>query len=279
MARTFAAALTPLRDGGKALDEDAFGPYIEFLVRGGLDGVLALGSAGEGILLDADERMRAAELYLAGPLEVIVHCGAQTTHTTERLAAHAAEHGAFGVAVIAPPYFRLDDAAMLAHFEAAASACAPLPFYVYEFASVSGYAVPPAVIEQLRSRAPNLAGMKVSDAPWEAFQPYLIEGLDIFVGPESLIAQGLAHGAVGAVSALASALPEVVVAVDPRLGEIRETVERFPRHAALKHIAARRGVAMREDVRAPLRALRAEECVELDAWLEQFLGERELSAR
>ena len=80
-------------------------------------------------------------------------------------------------------------------------------------------------------------------------------------------------------SALASALPEVVVAVDPRLGEIRETVERFPRHAALKHIAARRGVAMREDVRAPLRALRAEECVELDAWLEQFLGERELSAR
>jgi dihydrodipicolinate synthase/N-acetylneuraminate lyase len=279
MARTFAAALTPLRDGGQALDEDAFAPYIEFLVRGGLDGVLALGSAGEGILLEADERMRAAELYLAGPLDVIVHCGAQTTRKTERLAAHAAEHGAAGVAVIAPPYFRLDDAAMLAHFEAAARACAPLPFYVYEFASVSGYAVPPAVIEELRSRAPTLAGMKVSDAPWEAFQPYLIEGLDIFVGPESLIAQGVAHGAIGAVSALASALPEVVVAVDPRLGEIRETVERFPRHAALKHIAARRGVAMREDVRAPLRALRADELVELDAWLEQFLGERELSAR
>jgi len=36
---------------------------------------------------------------------------------------------------------------------------------------------------------------------------------------------------------------------------------------------------MGEDVRAPLRALRPEEGVELDAWLEQFLGERELSAR
>ena len=279
MARTFAAALTPLRDGGRSLDDDAFGPYVEFLARGGLDGVLALGSAGEGILLEADERMRAAELFLDGPLEVIVHCGAQTTATTERLASHAAERGAAGVAVIAPPYYRLDDAAMLAHFETAARACAPVPFYVYEFASVSGYAVPPAVIEELRSRAPNLVGMKVSDAPWDAFQPYLIEGLDIFVGPEGLIAQGFAHGAIGFVSALASALPEVVVAIDPRLAEFRSAVERFPRHAALKHIAARRGVPMREDVRGPLRALSPEELVELDAWLEQFLRERQLSTR
>src|SRR5262245_44003177 len=279
MARTFAAALTPLREAGRSLDEDAFAPYVEFLARRGPDGALGRGGAGAGLLLDAEERLRAAELFLDGPLEVIVHCGAQTTRTTERLAAHAAEHDAAGVAVIAPPYYRLDDAAMLAHFEAAARACAPVPFYVYEFASVSGYAVPPAVIEQLRSRAPNLAGMKVSDAPWDAFEPYLIEGLDIFVGPEGLIAQGLAHGAVGAVSALASALPEVVVAVDPRLAEIREAVERFPRHAALKHIAMRRGVTMREDVRAPLRDLSPEERVELDAWLEQMLGERQLTAR
>ena len=37
--------------------------------------------------------------------------------------------------MIAPPYFPLDDAALLAHFAAAARACAPLPFYVYEFAA------------------------------------------------------------------------------------------------------------------------------------------------
>ncbi len=114
--------------------------------------------------------------------------------------------------------------------------------------------------------------MKVSDSPWDAFRPYLLEGLDVFVGPESLIAQGLEHGAVGAVSALASALPEKVVAVDPRLQEIREAIERFPRHAALKRIVARRGVPMREDVRAPLRALTAEERKELDAWLDGELS-------
>src|SRR5207247_7117994 len=133
--------------------------------------------------------------------------------------------------------------------------CDPVPFYVYEFARASGYAVPPRVIEELREHAPNLVGMKVSDSPWEAFQPYLLDGRDVFVGPEALIAQGLEHGAAGAVSALASALPEKVVSVDPGLAEIRAAIERFPRHAALKRIVARRGVAIREDVRAPLRGL------------------------
>jgi len=170
--------------------------------------------------------------------------------------------------VIAPPYFALDERALLAHFVAAARACEPTPFYVYEFARASGYAVAPALIERLREHAPNLVGMKVSDSPWEAFAPYLLEGLDVFVGPEALIAQGLAHGAVGAVSALASALPEKVVAVDPELAEIRAAIERFPRHAALKRIVARRGVPIREDVRAPLRGLTADEREELDAWLD-----------
>jgi hypothetical protein len=46
---TLAAAITPLRDGGAALDEDAFAPYVDFLVDGELDGMLALGTTGEGL--------------------------------------------------------------------------------------------------------------------------------------------------------------------------------------------------------------------------------------
>jgi dihydrodipicolinate synthase/N-acetylneuraminate lyase len=267
---TIAAALTPLLDGGAQVDEDAFGPYVGFLAAGGLDGVLALGTTGEGILLSLAERKRVAELFVEGPLTVAVHCGAQTTADTVELSRHAAEAGAHAVAVIGPPYFQLDEAALVVHFEVAARACAPLPFYVYEFARASGYAVPPAAIERLRERAPNLAGLKVSDSPWEALSPYLLEGLDVFVGPEALIAEGLAHGAAGAVSALASVFPELVKAVDPRLGEIRAALERFPRHAALKRIAAQRGVPMREDVRAPLRGLTGEERAEVDRWHESL---------
>ena len=46
----------------------------------------------------------------------------------------------------------------------------------------------------------------------DRFEPYLIEGLDIFVGPEALITQGIGAGAIGAVSALATAFPEHVAA-------------------------------------------------------------------
>jgi dihydrodipicolinate synthase/N-acetylneuraminate lyase len=270
-----AAAVTPLAAGGAALDEDAFGAVCTFYAEAGLDGLLALGTTGEGILLERAERARAAELFLAGPLPVIVHCGAQSTADTVALAGHAAGAGAAGVAVIAPPYFRLDDAALLAHFEAAARACAPVPFYVYEFAITSGYAVSPDVVRRLRDQAPNLAGLKVSDRTWEELAGYLIEGLDIFVGFEGLIAPARAQGAVGAVSALASAFPEIIAAavrgedVDP--GSLRAQVDRYPRHAALKHVLVRRGVPIGEDVRAPLRGLTAAERTALDAELDSVL--------
>jgi dihydrodipicolinate synthase/N-acetylneuraminate lyase len=153
-------------------------------------------------------------------------------------------------------------------------ACTPLPFYVYEFASTSGYAVAPDVLVQLRKEAPNVIGLKVSDTPWAAFERYLLPGFDIFVGPEALIQQGLDSGATGAVSALASAFPRDVAEVvrhptvegAARLAELRAFVERFPRQAALKRLLARQGVPVREDVRAPLRTLTVEEREEVDAW-------------
>jgi dihydrodipicolinate synthase/N-acetylneuraminate lyase len=273
-----AAALTPLRKGGAALDEDAFGPYLDFLVDGRLDGILALGTTGEGILLSPEERRRATELFVAaaaGRMQVAVHCGAQTTADTLALAEHAAASGADAVAVIGPPYFRLDAAALAEHFRRAAAACAPTPFYLYEFEAASGYAIPLEVVERVRAEAPNLAGLKVSDSPFEKVEPYLVEGLDVFVGAEALLAEGLAAGAAGAVSGLAAAFPrevaEVVRAPSPEgaraLGELRAGIERFPRHATLKLLVGRRGIPVRDDVRAPLRTLSAAERDELFAWL------------
>jgi dihydrodipicolinate synthase/N-acetylneuraminate lyase len=274
-----AAAVTPLKNAGEALDEEAFAPYVDFLAAGGVDGLLALGTTGEGFLLPVEQRVRAAELYVEaanGRLLVAVHCGAQSTRDTVELAAHASDIGADGVAVMAPPYFPLDDAALLAHLTAAARACAPTPFYVYEFAARSGYAVPVSVLERLREIAPNLRGLKVSDTPWERFAPYLIEGLNVFVGPEALIREGIGSGAVGAVSALGSAFPELVAAAvrEPEaanLGPVRVAMERFPLQAGLKVVLARRGVPIGPDVRRPLRTLTEKEREELEAWLESSL--------
>jgi dihydrodipicolinate synthase/N-acetylneuraminate lyase len=278
---TLAAAITPLADGGEALDESAFEPYVEFLVRGGLDGLLALGTTGEGFLLPLEQRMRAAELFVEqadGRLAVAVHAGAQSTHDTIRLAEHAAQAGADAVAVIAPPYYALDSTELAAHLVAAARACAPTPFYLYEFERVSGYAIPVDIVDRVRDQAPNLAGLKVSDSPFDRVRPYLVEGLDVFVGAEALVADALGAGAAGAVSGLAAAFPEevaeVVRAPTPggaaRLGELRAAIERFPRFAALKAVLAWRGLPVREDVRRPLRTLTETERGELARWLESL---------
>jgi dihydrodipicolinate synthase/N-acetylneuraminate lyase len=272
-----AAAVTPLQDEGAALDEEAFGAYADFLVAGGLDGILALGTTGEGILLTVEERRRVARLFLdaiAGRIQVAVHCGAQTTADTVRLAQDAAEAGAAAVAVIGPPYYPFDEESLVRHFVAAATACAPLPFYLYEFRVRTGYSLPVSAIERIRDEAPNLAGLKVSNSAFEDVQPFLIEGLDLFVGSEPLILQGLNGGAAGAVSGLAAVFPEEVVRLvrerSGDVGDLRAGLERFPFQAAAKHALGQRGVPVRDDVRAPLRPLSAEERVELDAWLESL---------
>ena len=57
-----AAAVTPL--DGDRIDEPAFGPYVDFLAGSGLDGLLALGTTGEGLLFGVEERKRTLELFL-----------------------------------------------------------------------------------------------------------------------------------------------------------------------------------------------------------------------
>jgi dihydrodipicolinate synthase/N-acetylneuraminate lyase len=261
-----AAAVTPLAGGGSRIDEDAIPRLARFLASSGIDGVLTCGTTGEGMLLTVAERQRVTELFVAARLDdvrIVVHAGAQTTADTTALSAHAAEHGADAVAVIAPPYFPLDGEELFRHFARAAGACAPVPFYAYEFEQRSGYAIPIDVVRRMRAEVPNFAGLKVSDQPFEALARYLLDGVDVFVGHERLVLEGLRAGAVGSVSGLASAWPEVVRDLvhgqhndaHARVCELREALTGVPFHAALKASLADRGILVHDDVRPPLRHL------------------------
>ncbi|MGI9659043.1 MAG: dihydrodipicolinate synthase family protein [Gaiellaceae bacterium] len=275
---TLAASVTPLRDGGRSPDLTAVGRVVDFLAEGGVDGVLALGTTGEGILLDESERSAVAEAFLSaarGRLDVAVHVGGMTTAESERLARHAAAEGAAAVAAIGPPYYAYDEDALVEHFAAIGRACAPTSFYLYEFEARAGYALPIRAIARLRAELDNLRGIKVSTTPWEKFEPYLDVGLDVFAGPEPLISDSLARGGVGAVSGLASAFPELVsahvreptVAGQTRLSELRAALSRFPLQAALKQVLVARGVEFEPSVRRPLRPLTDSERRDVDEFV------------
>ena len=59
-----AASVTPMRDGGRAVDVDAIERLTRFLADGGVDGVLSCGTTGEGLLLDVAERRAVTEAFL-----------------------------------------------------------------------------------------------------------------------------------------------------------------------------------------------------------------------
>ena len=200
------------------LDDDAFGPYADFLVgagprRGARVRDERRGGAALGRRAAARARALARERS-RGASSSPRTAAPRRPRTRWRSRRTRAESGADAVAVIGPPYFKLDPRAQRGPpARRGAGRARPLPFYVYEFAATAGYAFDPSMLARLREEADNVAGMKVSDTPWDAFERYLLDGFDIFVGPEALIHRGREAGAVGAVSALASAFPEEVAAV------------------------------------------------------------------
>jgi dihydrodipicolinate synthase/N-acetylneuraminate lyase len=268
------AAVTPMTDAGAAVDLAAIGPYAAFLESSGADGAFVCGTTGEGVLLTLAERRAVAKAFrdgLRGAL--VVHAGAQTTADTVALAAHAGEIGADAVAVIAPPYFPLDDDALTAHFVAAARAAAPLPFYCYAFAARSGYPLPVGVIERIGAAVDNLAGLKVSESPFERVEPYLALGLPVLIGSEPLIPAGIARGAIGTVSGMGAAFPDVVrqcldasdEAAGMRLAELRRSLEATGQLIpAVKHVLGMRGIPVGPAVRPPLRTLSGAEAAALE---------------
>ena len=183
--------------------------------------------------------------------------------------------------MIAPPYYAFDADELLAHFAEAARACDPTA--VLRLRVRGAQRLRRSARDDRRrcaTRRPTSSGLKVSDTPWERFSPYLVDGLDIFVGPEALIPQGLAHGATGAVSGLAASFPDAVVALvrDPtpengaRVGALRASLQALPFHAASKMVLGLRGVPVRGGVRAPLRDLNETERDEVERIVREWHG-------
>ena len=88
------------------------------------------------------------------------------------------------------------------------------------------------MIRAVAARTTNVAGLKVSESPYDKVAPYLALGLRTYIGSEPLLPQALADGAYGSVSGLASAFPAEVRRVldEPtpehpqRLASLRDTL-------------------------------------------------------
>src|SRR5919204_3246437 len=215
------ALITPFRDD-QTPDLPRLAEVVDFLIDRGVHGLFVLGTTGEGPSLDPSERREVAEIVLAhvgGRLPVILHCGAPDTKTTADLARHAERIGAHGASAVVPYYFRSTPEELYRHFVSVAEAAPGLGHYVYENPERVGYSAGVALVTRLVNDVENLHGVKDTGDTIGKITGYLTQPgtpIEVYVGNNSTIFPALVVGARGSVSAMANAVPELVVAVFER---------------------------------------------------------------
>ena len=103
-----AATFTPFHADG-SLNLGLIPGIVDHLEQDGCKGIYILGSTGEGLSLDFEERKSVAEAYLEaarGRLIVVVQVGSNCLIEARNLAQHAGEIGADAISCVPPSYFK-----------------------------------------------------------------------------------------------------------------------------------------------------------------------------
>lgn len=195
------APFTPFYENGE-VNYEPIPAYAAMLKKNGLQGVFINGSSGEGYMLTDEERMALAEAWIkAAPegFKVIVHVGSCCVKASRKLAAHAAEIGAWGIGAMAPPFPKIGRVEeLVAYISEIASAAPSLPFYYYHIPAFNGAFLPMVkLLEAVDGRVPNFAGIKYTfESIYEYNQCRLYkEGkYDMLHGQDETILPSLAMG-------------------------------------------------------------------------------------
>lgn len=209
--------VTPFK--GEELDLAAFRANIGRWNGTGLSGYLVLGSNGENVCLDEDEKVRlvAACRDAAGPDRIVMAgTGCESTRATVRLTRLAAEAGADCALVITPGYYKgqMTPERLADHYRSVADA-SPIPILLYNVPKFTDLNLAPGLVARLAGH-PNIVGIK--DSSGNIGQLIDIKRLTpadfaVFVGAAGAFHPALCVGAVGAILAVANVVPEICVAL------------------------------------------------------------------
>lgn len=216
LAAVFPPMVTPFTDG--AVDAQAIAWNVERWMRGGLGGVVALGTNGEAALLDEDEADRVVDVVRqAVPASrlLIAGTGRESTRATIAATRRAAAHGADLALVRTPSFFRtqMTPAVLVRHFGAVADA-SPIPILLYNFPGQTGVNLSPETVATLAEH-PNIVGMKETGTDAAQLAAFVdatpSSTFSVLVGAAPGFYPALCVGAVGAIVAVACVLPELCV--------------------------------------------------------------------
>lgn len=251
LAGIFPPIPTPFDKEG-SLSPSALKRNLEYLNRHALSGTVVLGSNGEFVFLDPEEKTRAIEIVreLLPPGKLLIAgTGCESTRGTVRLTREAASAGADAVLVINPHYYknRLDRPALVRHYTSVAE-CSPIPIIIYNMPACTGLDLEASIVIELAGHE-NIIGMKDSSGNLTKMAQILEEtkrgrgDFQMLAGSAGFLLPALSLGAVGGVAALANVAPEMCIRLHRAFlrGELQQAAELQGRIVGLNSLVTRVG--------------------------------------
>ena len=262
--------LTPI-DGEERIDEARLRDQVDYVIKGGVSGILAFGSNGEFYMVEEDEMERGLKIMVdqaAGRVPVYFGIGAIRTQKCCRLAKMAVANGAAGVSVLQPMFLKPTYDELFQHFKTIAESVPGTPMLLYNNPGRVGYTLTADLVDALAHQVENIVGMKDTSGDITLTAEFIRRtrdvGFKVFGGKDTLLYASLCHGAVGGVCTAANFMPELITDVynkfaagdlqgsleaQCKLNPVRLAMDPVSFPVAAKDMAALRG----RDVGAPYR--------------------------
>jgi len=205
------AITTPFTADGQ-VDHTFLAQHARQLIDAGCRGIVPLGSLGEAATLSFEEKrhiLRTLVAAVEGRAPIIPGIAALSTDEAVRLAKEAKALGCGGLMVLPPYVYSTDWREMGAHVRAVIAAT-DLPCMLYNNPVAYKTDFSPAQMAELATEFPNLQAVKESSGDVRRFagiRALLGDRLQLLVGMDDAIVEGVSMGAVGWIAGLVNAYP------------------------------------------------------------------------
>ncbi len=211
--------ITPI-DANEMIDEAGIRGQVDYVIDGGVTGILLFGSNGEFYVIEEDEMERGLKIVVgqaAGRVPVYFGIGAISTKKCCRLAKMAVANGAAAISILQPMFLKPTETEMFAHFKTIAETVPNTPVLLYNNPGRTGYTMSGNIVEKLAREVDNIVGMKDTSGDITQTAEFIRRTRDInfkvFGGKDTLLYASMCHGAVGGVCTAANFMPELITAV------------------------------------------------------------------
>ena len=208
--------ITPI-DADERIDEKKLREQVDYVIEGGILGVLAFGSNGELYVIEVDEMERGLKIMVeqaAGRVPVYLGIGAISTKKCVRLAKMAKVFGATGISVLQPMFLKPTETELFLHFKTIAEAVPDMPMLLYNNPGRVGYTMSGNLVDRLAHEVENIVGMKDTSGDMTQTAEFIRRTRDVdfkvFGGKDTLLYASLCHGAAGGVCTSGNFMPELI---------------------------------------------------------------------